>query len=77
MRYPRLICCDISGYGNRGDYRDMKAYDLLVQCESGITSITTPGTEWTDEILVIILNVGVITTMTYHGIEKGRDTDEH
>ncbi len=39
-RYPRLICCDISGYGDQGAYRDMKAYDLLVQCESGVASIT-------------------------------------
>jgi len=39
-RYPRLICCDISGYGDQGEYSDMKAYDLLVQCESGMASIT-------------------------------------
>ncbi len=39
-RYPRLICCNISGYGELGDYRNMKAYDLLVQCETGLTSIT-------------------------------------
>ncbi|MDH3536040.1 MAG: CoA transferase [Gammaproteobacteria bacterium] len=39
-RYPRLICCDISGYGDEGEYRSMKAYDLLVQCESGMASIT-------------------------------------
>ena len=39
-RYPRLICCDISGYGESGAYREMKAYDLLVQCESGMASIT-------------------------------------
>jgi len=38
--YPKLICCDISGYGDSGDYRNMKAYDLLVQCESGMASIT-------------------------------------
>ncbi|MEE8366412.1 MAG: CaiB/BaiF CoA-transferase family protein [Gammaproteobacteria bacterium] len=38
--YPRLIYCDISGYGEHGDYRDMKAYDLLVQCESGLASIS-------------------------------------
>lgn len=38
--YPQLICCDISGYGDQGEYRDMKAYDLLVQCESGMASIT-------------------------------------
>ena len=39
-RYPRLITCDISGYGEDGPYRDMKAYDLLVQSESGLASIT-------------------------------------
>ncbi len=39
-RYPRLICCDISGYGEHGKYQHMKAYDLLVQCESGLASIT-------------------------------------
>ena len=39
-RYPRLICCDISGYGEQGEYSAMKAYDLLVQCESGMASIT-------------------------------------
>jgi len=39
-RYPRLVCCDISGYGDSGEYSRMKAYDLLVQCESGMASIT-------------------------------------
>ncbi|MEO7520808.1 MAG: CaiB/BaiF CoA-transferase family protein [Gemmatimonas sp.] len=39
-RNPRLITCDISGYGDSGPYRDMKAYDLLVQCETGLASIT-------------------------------------
>ncbi len=38
--HPRLITCDISGYGETGAYRDMKAYDLLVQCESGLASVT-------------------------------------
>lgn len=37
---PRLITCDISGYGQRGPYRDMKAYDLLVQAESGLAGVT-------------------------------------
>ncbi len=44
-RYPRLIACDISGYGSSGPYHDKKAYDLLVQCETGLVSTTgTPET---------------------------------
>ena len=39
-KYARLITVDISGYGDQGEYADMKAYDLLVQAESGIASIT-------------------------------------
>jgi crotonobetainyl-CoA:carnitine CoA-transferase CaiB-like acyl-CoA transferase len=39
-RYPRLIVCDISGYGLDGPFRDKKAYDLLIQSESGFLSIT-------------------------------------
>ncbi|MEQ5844194.1 CoA transferase [Paraburkholderia acidicola] len=43
-RYPKLIVCDISGYGADGPYRDKKAYDLLIQSESGFLSITgSPG----------------------------------
>ena len=37
---PSLIVCDISGYGNDGPYRDKKAYDLLIQSESGFLSVT-------------------------------------
>jgi len=39
-RYPRLIVCNISGYGPAGPYSDRKAYDLLIQSESGLLSIT-------------------------------------
>ncbi|MES2537456.1 MAG: CaiB/BaiF CoA-transferase family protein [Pseudomonadota bacterium] len=39
-RFPRLIVCDISGYGEDGPYRDKKAYDLLIQSEAGFLSIT-------------------------------------
>jgi itaconate CoA-transferase len=44
-RFPRLIACDISGYGSDGPYSDKKAYDLLVQCETGFLAINgTPET---------------------------------
>ena len=39
-RHPRLIWCGISGYGPAGPYADKKAYDLLVQCEAGLLSVT-------------------------------------
>lgn len=39
-KHPRLICCSISGYGEEGPYAKRKAYDLLVQAESGLSSIT-------------------------------------
>ena len=41
--YPRLVACEISGYGHDGPYADRRAYDLLVQAEVGLISIT--GTE--------------------------------
>lgn len=40
VHHPRLIICAISGYGSAGPYRDRKAYDLLVQSEAGLLSIT-------------------------------------
>lgn len=42
-KYPELIICGISGYGTDGPYTNKKAYDLLIQCEAGLVSIT--GTE--------------------------------
>jgi itaconate CoA-transferase len=43
-RDPRVIVCDISGYGDVGPYRDKKAYDLLIQAEAGLVGVTgTPN----------------------------------
>jgi itaconate CoA-transferase len=44
-KYPQLIICGISGYGSDGPYMNKKAYDLLIQCEAGLVSVT--GTEET------------------------------
>ncbi len=39
-RYPRLITCDVTGYGEDGPAATMKAYDFLIQCEAGLASVT-------------------------------------
>jgi crotonobetainyl-CoA:carnitine CoA-transferase CaiB-like acyl-CoA transferase len=44
-RHPRLVYCCISGYGDGGPYTSEKAYDLLVQCETGVVSLTGSAAE--------------------------------
>ncbi|KAH1907469.1 CoA-transferase family III domain-containing protein [Aspergillus fumigatus] len=44
-KHPSLIVCNISGYGPDGPYRDKKAYDLLIQSEAGLLSVTGTATE--------------------------------
>lgn len=44
-KHKKLIVCDISGYGQDGPYRDKKAYDLLIQSEAGMLSVTGTATE--------------------------------
>jgi len=44
-RYPRLIPCTISGYGTTGPWADRKSYDLLVQCQTGLVSLTGTADE--------------------------------
>ncbi len=56
QRYPRLITCDISGYGD-SDYSEMKAYDFLVQCESGLVGVSG-GEHELGRIGVSICDVG-------------------
>ena len=63
---PRLIVCGISGYGSTGPYRDKKAYDLLVQCEAGLVSIT--GTEDTPSKVGISAADIAAGMYTYTGI---------
>ena len=45
-QHPRLITCDISGYGDRGRLYKMKAYDLLVQAESGLIAVSGAPGDW-------------------------------
>ena len=59
--HPRLVVCDISGYGSTGPYRDRKAYDLLVQAEAGLLSIT--GTP--DEQVKVGISVADIAAGMY------------
>jgi itaconate CoA-transferase len=55
--YPRLICCSISGYGENGPYAQRKAYDLLIQAESGVSSVTG-GPEGPARVGVSIVDIG-------------------
>src|SRR3989442_15770954 len=60
QRYPRLIVCGVSGYGASGPYRDKKAYDLLVQCETGLVSVTgTPDTSSKVGISIADISAGI------------------
>ena len=59
--HPRLIWCGISGYGPDGPYRDKKAYDLLIQAESGVVSVT--GT--TDALAKVGVSIADIASGLY------------
>jgi formyl-CoA transferase len=59
--YPALISCTISGYGDDGPYADRKAYDLLIQAESGLASITG-GAEGPARVGVSIVDVATGAT---------------
>jgi itaconate CoA-transferase len=55
--HPKLICCSISGYGDDGPYRNRKAYDLLIQAESGMSSITG-GPDGPARVGVSLVDIG-------------------
>jgi len=59
--YPALICCTITGYGDEGPYAHRKAYDLLIQAESGLASITG-GPEGPSRVGVSIVDVATGAT---------------
>lgn len=65
-RHPRLIVCDLSGYGDTGPYAEKKAYDLLVQSEAGVLSVTgTPETQAKVGISIVDISAGMYA---YSGI---------
>ena len=58
--HPRLIVCDLSGYGDSGPYAHKKAYDLLVQSEAGVMSVTgTPDTQSKVGISIVDISAGM------------------
>jgi crotonobetainyl-CoA:carnitine CoA-transferase CaiB-like acyl-CoA transferase len=79
-RYPRLITVDITGYGDSGDYAKMKAYDLLVQAESGLAMVTgrpegpgRVGVSACDIACGMAAHAGVLEALIERGItEKGK-----
>ncbi|GAA4619860.1 CaiB/BaiF CoA-transferase family protein [Actinoallomurus vinaceus] len=80
-RHPRLITCGISGYGDSGPYRSKKAYDLLVQCEAGVLSVTgTPDEPAKVGISIADIAAGMyaysgILTALYERERTGQGTD--
>ena len=77
-RHPRLICCSVSGYGPDGPYAGKKAYDLLVQCEAGLLSVTgTPQAPCKAGISVADIGAGMyaysgVLTALYERERTGR-----
>src|SRR5258707_1851931 len=59
--YPALICCTIAGYGDTGPYADRKAYDLLIQAESGLASITG-GPEGPSRVGISVVDISTGAT---------------
>lgn len=79
-RYPRIVVCNISGYGPDGPYSMKKAYDLLIQCESGVVSTTgTPDTPCKAGISIADIAAGMygytgVLTALFQRERTGRGT---
>jgi itaconate CoA-transferase len=59
--YPKLIICSISGYGDSGPYAQRKAYDLLIQAESGLCSVTG-GAEAASRVGISVVDISTGAT---------------
>src|SRR3954452_24829029 len=59
--HPKLVCCTITGYGDDGPYAHRKAYDLLIQAESGLASITG-GPEGPSRVSLSIVDIATAAT---------------
>ena len=79
-KHPRLIACDLSGYGDSGPYAHKKAYDLLIQSEAGVMSVTgTPETQAKVGISIVDISAGMysysgILTALYQREKTGKGT---
>jgi itaconate CoA-transferase len=79
-RYQRLVVCGITGYGSGGPYADRKAYDLLIQCEAGLLSVTgTPEEPAKVGVSIADISAGMyaltgILTALYQRERTGRGT---
>lgn len=79
-KHPRLIVCDVSGYGDSGPYAHKKAYDLLVQSEAGVLAVTgTPETQAKVGISIVDISAGMyaysgILTALYQREKTGKGT---
>ena len=79
-KHPRLIVCDVSGYGDSGPYAHKKAYDLLIQSEAGVLSVTgTPDSQAKVGISIVDISAGMyaysgILTALYQREKTGKGT---
>lgn len=75
---PRLVWCGISGYGADGPYRDKKAYDLLIQAESGVVSLTgSPDTPAKVGISIADISAGLYAYSSIQTVLFQRERTQH